>query len=49
VQRPSAQSDRAVKGVGSDPFIEAITKTPDLDTSFVMMESFGISLTVKKP
>ena len=32
-----------------DPrFIEAITKNPDLDTSFVMMESFGISLTVKK-
>jgi predicted O-methyltransferase YrrM len=32
-----------------DPrYIEAITKNPDLDTSFVMMESFGISLTVKK-
>ncbi len=32
-----------------DPrYIEAITKNPDLDTSFVMMESFGISLTLKK-
>jgi caffeoyl-CoA O-methyltransferase len=32
-----------------DPrFIEAITKSPDLDTSFVMMESYGISLTLKK-
>jgi predicted O-methyltransferase YrrM len=32
-----------------DPrFIEAITKDPNLATSFVMMESFGISLTVKK-
>lgn len=29
-------------------YIEAITKNPDLDTSFVMMESFGISLTLKK-
>ena len=32
-----------------DPsYIEAITKNPDLDTSFVFMESFGISMTVKK-
>jgi len=32
-----------------DPrYIEAITKNPALDTSFVLMESFGISLTVKK-
>jgi caffeoyl-CoA O-methyltransferase len=32
-----------------DPrYIEAITKNPGLDTSFVMMESFGISLTLKK-
>ncbi|MHC4401100.1 MAG: O-methyltransferase [Planctomycetota bacterium] len=32
-----------------DPrYIEAITKNPELDTSFVMMESFGISLTLKK-
>ena len=32
-----------------DPrYIEAITKNPDLDTSFIMMESFGISMTVKK-
>jgi caffeoyl-CoA O-methyltransferase len=32
-----------------DPrYIEAITRNPDLDTSFVMMESYGISLTVKK-
>jgi predicted O-methyltransferase YrrM len=32
-----------------DPrYIEAITTSPDLDTSFIMMESFGISMTVKK-
>ncbi|OHB69535.1 MAG: hypothetical protein A2V70_03680 [Planctomycetes bacterium RBG_13_63_9] len=32
-----------------DPrYIEAITTNPDLDTSFIMMESFGISMTVKK-
>ncbi|MFH1268423.1 MAG: class I SAM-dependent methyltransferase [Planctomycetota bacterium] len=32
-----------------DPrYIEAITKNPDLDTSFIMMESFGISMTLKK-
>lgn len=32
-----------------DPrYIEAITKNPDLDSSFVFMESFGISVTVKK-
>lgn len=32
-----------------DPrYIEAITTNPDLETSFVMMESFGISLTLKK-
>jgi predicted O-methyltransferase YrrM len=32
-----------------DPrFIEAITKSPDLDTSFVMMESYGFSLSLKK-
>jgi len=32
-----------------DPrYIKAITKNPDLDTSFIMMESFGISMTVKK-
>jgi len=33
-----------------DPrYIEAITKNPDLETSFVIMESYGISLTLKKP
>ena len=32
-----------------DPrYIETITRNPDLDTSFIMMESFGISMTVKK-
>ena len=32
-----------------DPrYIEAITTNPDLDTSFIMMESFGISMTVNK-
>ena len=32
-----------------DPrYIEAITTNPDLDTSFLMMESFGISMTGKK-
>ncbi len=32
-----------------DPrFIKAITTSPNLDTSFIMMESFGISMTVKK-
>jgi caffeoyl-CoA O-methyltransferase len=32
-----------------DPrYIETITKNPNLDTSFIMMESFGISMTVKK-
>ena len=32
-----------------DPrYIKAITGNPDLDTSFIMMESFGISMTVKK-
>jgi caffeoyl-CoA O-methyltransferase len=32
-----------------DPrYIEAITKNPDLVTSFIMMESFGISMTLKK-
>lgn len=32
-----------------DPrYIEAITKNPDLETSFIMMESFGISMTLKK-
>ena len=32
-----------------DPrYLEAITKNPDLDTSFIMMESFGISMTLKK-
>jgi predicted O-methyltransferase YrrM len=32
-----------------DPlYIEAITKNPKLDTSFLMMESFGISMTTKK-
>ena len=32
-----------------DPrYIEAVTKNPDLDTSFIMMESFGISMTLKK-
>jgi predicted O-methyltransferase YrrM len=32
-----------------DPrYIEAITTNPDLYTSFIMMESFGISMTVKK-
>jgi predicted O-methyltransferase YrrM len=32
-----------------DPrYIEAVTKNPDLETSFIMMESFGISMTLKK-
>jgi predicted O-methyltransferase YrrM len=32
-----------------DPrFIDAITKNPDLETSFVMMESYGMSMTIKK-
>jgi len=32
-----------------DPrYIKAITTNPDLDTSFVMMESYGISMTMKK-
>ncbi len=32
-----------------DPrYLEAVTKNPNLDTSFIMMESFGISMTVKK-
>ncbi len=32
-----------------DPrYIKAVTKNPDLDTSFIMMESFGISMTIKK-
>ena len=32
-----------------DPrYLEAITTNPDLDTSFIMMESYGISLTLKK-
>ena len=32
-----------------DPrFIEAVTKNPALDTSFIMMESYGISMTLKK-
>ena len=30
------------------PYIEAITKNPELETSFVMMESYGISMTLKK-
>jgi predicted O-methyltransferase YrrM len=32
-----------------DPrYIEAITKNPALETSFIMMESYGISMTLKK-
>jgi len=32
-----------------DPrYMEAITSNPNLDTSFIMMESFGISMTLKK-
>ncbi len=32
-----------------DPrYLEAITQNPDLATSFIMMESFGISMTLKK-
>ena len=32
-----------------DPrYIEAVTTNPDLETSFIMMESFGISMTLKK-
>ena len=32
-----------------DPrYIEAITKNPALETSFIMMESFGMSMTLKK-
>ncbi|MHC5055302.1 MAG: O-methyltransferase [Planctomycetota bacterium] len=37
------------KGPTPDPrFIKAITTDPSLDTSFIMMECFGISMTVKK-
>ncbi len=32
-----------------DPrYIKAVTENPDLETSFIMMESFGISMTLKK-
>lgn len=32
-----------------DPrYIEAIANNPDLDTSFIMMESVGMSMTLKK-
>jgi predicted O-methyltransferase YrrM len=32
-----------------DPrYIKAITTNPELDTSFIMMESYGISMTLKK-
>jgi predicted O-methyltransferase YrrM len=32
-----------------DPrYIEAITTNPNLETTFVMMESYGISMTLKK-
>ncbi len=32
-----------------DPrYMKAITSNPDLDTSFIMMESYGISMTLKK-
>lgn len=32
-----------------DPrYIEAVTKNPELETSFIMMESYGISMTLKK-
>lgn len=32
-----------------DPrFIEAVTRNPDLDTSFLLMENFGLSVTLKK-
>ena len=32
-----------------DPrYIESITKNPNLETSFIMMESYGISMTLKK-
>ena len=32
-----------------DPrYIKAVTTNPDLDTSFIMMESYGISMTLKK-
>lgn len=32
-----------------DPrYMKAITTNPDLDTSFIMMESFGMSMTLKK-
>lgn len=32
-----------------DPrYIKAVTKNPALDTSFIMMESYGISMTLKK-
>ena len=38
-----------MKNPRPDPrFIEAITTSADLETSFVMMESYGISLTLKK-
>jgi predicted O-methyltransferase YrrM len=30
------------------PYLEAITTNPDLDTSFIMMGSYGISMTVQK-
>ena len=36
-------------GAMPDPrYIEAVTKDPNLVTSFIMMESYGISMTVKK-
>jgi caffeoyl-CoA O-methyltransferase len=32
-----------------DPrYLEAITTNPNLETSFIMMESFGMSMTLKK-
>ena len=32
-----------------DPrYLKAVTTNPDLDTSFLMMESFGFSMTLKK-
>ncbi|MBN1419586.1 MAG: O-methyltransferase [Planctomycetes bacterium] len=38
-----------MNGTMPDPrYIEAITTNPDLDSSFILMENYGISLTVKK-
>jgi hypothetical protein len=51
-KRPTVRESAPVSSLaGVDDLItiiEAITSNPDLDSSFIMMESFGISMTVKK-